>query len=69
MSENKKREISDIQQDYQNLCTKAGHVNYQISTLKKDLALINESLQTLNQEAAALTAATPAPAVAEVASE
>lgn len=66
MSEQKKRELSEIQQDYQNLCTKAGHVNYQIVTLKKDLALINDSLQNLNQEAAALKAAEPAPAVAVV---
>jgi len=53
MSEEKKaRTIGEIQGEYQTLCTKAGHIQYQISTLNKDLDLLNTSMRDLNFEAA-----------------
>lgn len=58
MSEEVKKErgIPEIQQDYQNGACKAGHLQYQIFTLQKDLDLVNETLRELNFEAAALQA-------------
>lgn len=57
MSENKEtRTVVQVQSDYQNLCTRAGHVQYQLFTLEKDLSMINESLRNLNLEAASITA-------------
>lgn len=54
MSDEKKlRPVAEIQAEYQNLCTKAGHTQYQIITLSKDLDLLNETLRNLNLEAAA----------------
>lgn len=48
----KSRDVSEIQVDYQNLCLKAGHIQYQIFALSKDLELVNSSLRDLNLEAA-----------------
>lgn len=56
MSESK-RSIPEIQQEYQNLCLKAGHVQYQLFTNQKDLELLNGELRKLNLEAAAVKAA------------
>jgi len=60
MSETKaaapERTLQDIQQQYTGLCNKAGHMQYQIFTFEKDLALINQTLRDLNFEAAALQA-------------
>ena len=57
MSEEKKqREIPEIQAEYQNLCMKAGHLQYSIKCHKDDLALINDQLRELNLEAAAAQA-------------
>ncbi len=53
----KKRSIQDIQGEYQNLCLKAGHVQYNIQVLQKDLDMVNSSLLDLNLEAAAVKAA------------
>lgn len=54
MSEKKApRTVPEIQQDYQNLCLKAGHTQYQVDVLTKDLAMMNEELRKLNFEAAA----------------
>lgn len=55
MSENNKpsRTIPEIQQEYQQNCTRAGHLQYQIYTLEKDLALVNDLLRNLNFEASA----------------
>lgn len=47
------RSFSEIQTEYQGLCTKAGHLNYQLFTLNKDLAMVNDTLRDLNLEAAA----------------
>lgn len=60
----KPRSLSEIQSDYQNLCLKAGHVQYQIFALQKDLDLINDSLRDLNLEAASVKAETPSEPVA-----
>lgn len=56
-SEKKAREMSDVQQEYQSLCVKAGHLQYQIFALNKDLELVNEALKSLNLEAASMHAA------------
>jgi len=45
------RTLEEIQQEYGSVCAKAGHCQYQIKTLEKDLAMINETLQKLNIEA------------------
>lgn len=54
--EKPKRSIPEIQGEYQTLCTKAGHVQYQIFTLSKDLEMMNQELRDLNLEAAAVKA-------------
>jgi hypothetical protein len=58
MSEIKKpaRSVSDIQDEYSKLCFKAGHLQYQISALSKDLELLNSTMRDLNFEAAAAQA-------------
>lgn len=54
MSETKApREISVIQSEYQQLCTRLGHVTYQVHGLQKDADLIKQSLLDLNLEAVA----------------
>lgn len=52
-----KRQMSEVSTEYQNTCLKAGHVQYQIQTLKNDLAIINTKLQDLNLEAAEIKSA------------
>lgn len=59
------RTIPEIQADYQALCTRAGHVQYQIVTLEKDLAAVNESLRDLNLEASKVQADQAAAKAAE----
>lgn len=57
MTETKaKRTISEIQTEYQNLCLKAGHLQYQVYTFSKDLEMVNKELRDLNLEAAATKA-------------
>lgn len=52
MSEAKKeRSLPEIQTQYAELCTRAGHIQYQISALSKDLDLVNEELRKINLEA------------------
>lgn len=54
MSDTKKhRPINEIQADYQSTAMKAGHIQYQIYTLSKDLELVNSTLRDLNLEAVA----------------
>lgn len=54
MSEAKSpRKFPEIQAEYQSVAAKAGHVQYQVFTLKKDLELLNQTLRDLNFEAAA----------------
>jgi hypothetical protein len=57
MSETKpKRTIAEIQQDYQNVCLKAGHAQYQVHIHTRDLEMLNNELRELNLEAAAVNA-------------
>ncbi len=56
-SEKKQRSVSEIQSEYQGLCMKVGHIQYQIFVLQKDLDLLNNTLRYLNLEAAAAKAA------------
>lgn len=58
MSEKPKRTLVEIQQDYANTAAKYGNLHYQISMLKKDVALLEGLLQDLNLEGAAAQAAT-----------
>lgn len=53
------RNLQDIQQEYINLCNKAGHLQYQIFVYEKDLSILNDTLRSLNFEAAALQAKAP----------
>jgi hypothetical protein len=54
MSESKElRSVDAIQTEYTQLCTKAGHLQYQINALSKDLELVNKTLTDLNLEGAA----------------
>lgn len=46
------RTVDQIRGEYSRLCAKAGHTQYQISTLQKDLEIINGTLRDLNVEAA-----------------
>lgn len=55
----KHRELAEIQQEYTNVCAKAGNLQYQIKALADDLVLINSTLRDLNLEAAASNAAQP----------
>lgn len=57
MSDKKTRSIAEIQQEYQNLCLKAGHLQYQVYTYGKDLEMVNKELRDLNLEAATVKAA------------
>lgn len=57
MTETKKRTIAEIQQQYQDLCLKAGHLQYQVYTLSRDVEMVNAELRDLNLEAAGLKAA------------
>ncbi len=45
------RTLDDCQKQYQNLCLQAGHIQYQIDALSKDLRLINDTLRDVNLEA------------------
>lgn len=48
---NKSRTVEQVQQEYTQVCARAGHIQYQIAQLKNDLELANSSLQSLNREA------------------
>lgn len=54
--ETKTRTVADIQQEYQQSCLRAGHLQYQIDALSKDLSLLNSTMRDLNLEAADLKA-------------
>lgn len=57
MSENKeKRTVEAIREEYGQLCAKAGHLQYQISILGRDLKTLNDQLESLNFEASSLVA-------------
>lgn len=55
-TQNKTRTVPEIQQEYTSECTRAGHLQYQIVTLSKDLDMLNDHLRDLNLEAAAAQA-------------
>lgn len=65
MTDKKSRTIPEIQQEYQNLCLKAGHLQYQVYNHTRDLEMINSELRDLNLEAAAVQAAEAAKAKEE----
>ncbi len=67
MSDKPKRTVAEIQQEYQGCCVKAGHCQYQLYTLEKDLEMINNTMRDLNLEAAASQAAEQEAKKAEVA--
>lgn len=46
------RTLEEIQMEYQQLCTKAGHLQYQLHTITSDLSVVNSTLRDLNIEAA-----------------
>ncbi len=54
------RTVQEIQVEYSQLCTRAGHLQYQLSTLNKDLEAINGLLRDLNNEAFAAQQASEA---------
>ncbi len=51
-----KKTVEELQVEYTKLCSKAGHLQYQISTLSDELKTVNETLRSLNLEAAAAVA-------------
>jgi hypothetical protein len=67
-TETKTRTVEDIQQEYQQGCLRAAHLQYQISALSKDLDILNSSLRDLNLEANDLKAKSSAPVAVEGAS-
>lgn len=60
MSLKEPRPIDEVQKEYQALCVRAGHIQYQIFALGKDLEVLNETLRDLNLEAAASQQSQPA---------
>lgn len=70
MTDKKDRTIPEIQADYQTLCAKAGHLQYQLFIHQADLDLVNTSLKALNLEASEVQAkAATAPPAAETPAE
>jgi hypothetical protein len=70
LGEIKMRTVTEIQQDYSQLCTRAGHLQYSLFALNLDLSVVNEQLKDLNiegaaaqKEAASLKAVPDAPVV------
>lgn len=52
------RTEDEIRTEYTAMCTKAGHIQFQIDMLMKDLKTINETLSSLNFEALSARRAT-----------
>ncbi len=52
MEAQKSRTVAEISAEYSQGCTKAGHLQYQISAMSKDLDTLNQTLRDLNFEAA-----------------
>lgn len=50
------RTIEEVTQEYGALCARAGNLQYNIVIMQNDLELINETLRTLNHEAALIKA-------------
>lgn len=76
MSDEKKRTLSDVNNEYTALCAQAGQKQYLLECAKQDLKALNEAIKQLNTEAAkmqqeemaAKKAAAEAPATQEPAS-
>ena len=47
---NKERTITDVQNDYAQLCALVGQAHYQIFALELDIKAMNEKLKELNAE-------------------
>lgn len=47
------RSVAEIQKEYAQFCTRAGHLQYQIHAFAKDLEVLNDSIRDLNFEAMA----------------
>lgn len=56
------RSVQEIQQEYSQVCMKAGHAQYQLFTIQRDLDALNDTLRSLNIEAAQAKAAADAEA-------
>lgn len=54
--EKKERTLNDVQGEYNRGCLRAGHLQYQILTLQKDLSVLNDTLRDLNFEASGIQA-------------
>lgn len=68
MSEQKaSRTLAEVQTDYQTLCMKAGHTQYQLYVLNADLVLMNSEIRDLNLEAAAIQQESAAKQAAQIA--
>lgn len=53
------RSVREIELEYSQVCMKAGHAQYQLYTIEKDLSAYNDTLRSLNIEAARAKAAEP----------
>lgn len=67
--EPKTRTMADVQNEFQSLCAKAGHIQYQIHVLTKDLDQVNTQVEDLNFEAAAISRAEKEAKAKEAANE
>lgn len=67
--EKKERSVVEIQTEYQNLCAKAGHLQYTVDVYQRDLERINATLRDLNNEHAKAKQAEADAAKAQVPNE
>jgi hypothetical protein len=57
MSEEKKeRTLEEVKNEFNQLCFRAGSLQYEIAVKNKDLEMLNESLRNLNFEASKIQA-------------
>lgn len=47
------RTVAEIQQEYQQLCLRSGHLQYSIDAFTRDLKILNDKMRDLNFEGAA----------------
>lgn len=50
------RDLETIQNQYQGLCLKLGHLEYQVYVFNKDIEMIKSTLRDINLEASAAKA-------------
>lgn len=55
-TEKSSRSVAEIQQEFTAICARAGHLEYQVFTYRKDLEILNNQMRELNFEAAAVQA-------------